>query len=168
MTPRRLEFIIFVLLLTAGHARAQKWFTADVARELGHATCGKCPPPHYKEKVFSIGASKVSTIATAAFDTIATYAQGRVVDIRTHQPIKGAIVRVRYTCGEGCKVKEAATNKAGFFRLGWVGCHGPKGSRSNRPLLVQATGFRPISTEAVGFGALAYLHIQLVALPKRR
>jgi hypothetical protein len=75
------------------------------------------------------------------FDTIATHAQGRIVDITTGKPIKGATIQTSYTCWEGCDVKTSATNEVGFFRLGWVGCHGLKGPSANRPLLVQAAGY---------------------------
>ncbi|WP_198074822.1 hypothetical protein [Hymenobacter negativus] len=101
------------------------------------------------------------------FDTIATYAQGRIVDINTGKPIKAAVIQTRYSCWEDCEVKSAAANEAGFFRLGWVGCHGPNGSRSNRPLLIRAVGYQTISTEVIEIGGGSYLHIELLALPKQ-
>lgn len=104
----------------------------------------------------------------SVFDTTAAYAQGRIVDTTTGKSIKDATVQISYTCWEGCDVKLASTNEAGFFRLGWVGCHGLKGPRANRPLMIQAAGYQSISTEAISFGGGTYLHIELTALLKRR
>lgn len=88
------------------------------------------------------------------------------MDAATGKPIKGAFIQTSYRCWDGCDVKMAATNEAGFFRLGWVGCHGPKGTRNNRPLLIKAAGYQSIRTEAVAFGGDAYLHVELAARQK--
>ena len=160
--------IIALLLFAASPGRAQLWLTPEVAREVGREPCEKCKLGRGDEKPVRVGAGRITPITMFVFDTIAAYAQGRVVDIVTGKPINGAFIQTFYTCWKDCGVKALATNEAGFFRLGWVGCHGLKGGRSNRPLLVQAAGYQPISTEAVSFGGGAYLHIELAALPKRR
>ncbi|MCI1188939.1 hypothetical protein MON38_16065 [Hymenobacter sp. DH14] len=163
-------YVILVLLSLANQAQAQKWFTPDVAREVGVVPCGKanCILGRGDEKPVRIGEGQITAVTMFYFDTIATYAQGRIVNIVTGKPIKGALIQTSYTCWEGCDVKMSATNEAGFFRLGWVGCHGLKGPRANRLLLIHAVGYQPINTEAISFGGGAYLHIELAALPKRR
>ena len=169
MNLRRLGYLIIALLLfRAGPTKAQVWLTPEVAREVGHEPCDKCKLGRGDEKTIKVGAGRITPVTMSYFDTIATYAQGRVVDIVTGKPIKGAFIQTSYTCWQGCDVKAAATDAAGFFRLGWVGCHGLKGARANRPLLIKALGYQPINTEAVSFGGGAYLHIELIALPKRR
>lgn len=168
MTIRWPGFVILsFLLLTTGHARAQKWFTPDVAREVGQEPCDNCKLGLGDAKLVKVGPSQITAVTMFFFDTIATYAQGRIVDVRTGQPIKDAFIQTSYTCWKGCDVKAAATNEAGFFRLGWVGCHGPKDAKSNRPLMIKASGYQTISTEGIDFGGGAYLHIELAALPKR-
>ncbi|WP_305032074.1 carboxypeptidase-like regulatory domain-containing protein [Hymenobacter convexus] len=163
-------YAILALLLAAGHVQAQKWYTLDVAREVGIVPCGKadCILGRGDEKPIKIGAGQITAVTMFYFDTTATHVQGRIVDIATGKPIKGATIQTSYTCWEGCDVKTAAANEAGFFRLGWVGCHGLKSSTANRPLLIKAAGYQPITTEAVRFGGGAYLHIELAALPKGR
>lgn len=170
MKVPRTKCVVVVLLLYAGQARAQKWFTSDVAKEVGQKPCGNanCVLGRGDERPIKIGPSQMTAVTMFVFDTIATYAQGRIVDITTGKPIAGASIQTSYTCWEGCDVKKSATNEAGFFRLGWVGCHGPKGPRANRPLVIQVAGYQPISTEAISFGGGVYLHIELTALPKRR
>ena len=169
MTPRCSGYIIIaVLLFAASHIKAQQWFTPDVAREVGREPCDNCKLGGGDEKPVKVGPSQITAVTMFVFDTIATYAQGRVVDLGTGKPIKGALIQTSYTCWKGCNVKVAATNEAGFFCLGWVGCHGVKDARSNRPLLVRVAGYQTISTEVIEFGGGAYLHIELAALPKQR
>ena len=134
----------------------------------GNEPCDNCTLGRGDEQPVRLGASRITPITMFYFDTIATYAQGRIVDIATGQPIQGATIQTSYTCWEGCDVKTAVANEAGFFRLRWVGCHGLKSPIANLPLLIQAAGYQPINTEAVSFGGGAYLHIELAALPKRR
>lgn len=146
------HIIVAFLLLTASHTRAQVWLTPEVAREVGREPCDKCYLGRGNEKPVKVGAGQITPVTMFVFDTIATYAQGRVVDIRTGKPIRGVVIQTSYTCWQGCDVKAAATDEAGFFRLGWVGCHGLKGPRANRPLLVKAAGYQSIRTDAVSFG----------------
>lgn len=108
--------------------------------------------------------------AVARFDTIAAYAQGRVVDGRSYRPIRGARVEVTSSCPGhpgSCTVSTAVTDSAGFFRLGWVGCGGPERG-SNRPLRVWAAGYPALTTQQVSVGGLTYLHIELRARPRRQ
>ncbi len=164
MMHRYLAHTIFVLLLfAAGQAQAQKWYTADVARELGMEPCEDCGIGRIREEINSVqvGSGRITPVTIAYFDTIACYAQGRVVDTTTGQPIKNAIIEVQFSCLEECDYKAAATNEFGFFRLGWIGCHGPKGNRANYPLLIRAIGYQTIDTEAVELGGSAYLHVEL-------
>ena len=158
-------YTILVLLSWAGHARAQKWVTTEVAEEVGQAPCKKCVLGNVGGEIIpvQVGKGRISPVTLTYFDTIATYAQGRIVDVITGKPIKGAVIQVQYTCMTDCSVKTAAANEAGFFRLGWVGCNS---SHSNRSLLTTAVGYQSINTTAVRFGAAAYLHIELAALPK--
>ena len=159
--------IFILLLLAAGNTQAQKWYTAEVAREVGMEPCDNCGISHGGETIKSVqvGNGRITPVTMFYFDTIATYAQGRVVDIVSGEPIKGVLIHTQYTCWEDCGLKTAITNEAGFFRLGWVGCNGPG---SNRPLLIHAASYQTIKTTAVKFGAGAYLHIELAALPSRR
>ncbi len=157
--------IFFLLLLAAGNTQAQKWYTAEVAREVGMEPCDKCVLGRGDEKPVRVGSGRITPVTMFVFDTIATYAQGRVVDITTGKPIKGALIQTQYTCREDCGLKTSITNAAGFFRLGWVGCNGPG---ANRPLSIHAASYQTINTTAAEFGAGAYLHIELAALPKRR
>ena len=163
MKLRCLIYSTLGLLLANSQARAQKWFTSEVAKEIGRVPCSNCKLGRGDEKPVLLGPGRVTAVKMAAFDTIATYVQGRIVDAATGKPIKGAFIQTSYKCWNGCDVKAAATNAAGFFRLGWVGCHGPKGTRTNRPLLIQAVGYQSIRTEAVAFSGDAYLHVELAA-----
>ena len=167
MKLRCLGYIILMLLSLAGHAYAQKWVTTEVAEEVGQSPCKKCVLGNVGRDIIpvQIGKGRISPVTLTYFDTIATYAQGRIVDITTGRPIKGAVIQAQYTCMSDCGVKTAAANEAGFFRLGWVGCNS---SHSNRPLFITAAGYQSIKTTEVKFGAAAYLHIELAKLPKRR
>jgi hypothetical protein len=169
MAPRYKGRILLALVMfAASHARAQQWYTAEVAKEVKREWCEKCTLGRGDDKPVKTGAGRITPVTMFYFDTIATYSQGRVVDAITGKPIAGAFIQTRYSCWEDCTVKAGATNKAGFFRLGWVGCHGLKGGRSNRPLLIRAAGYQTISTEAVSFGGGAYLHIELAPVRTRR
>ena len=160
-------YIIIALLLLAGHAHAQKWVTSEVAEEVGQLPCKKCVLGNVGRDIIpvQIGKGRISPVTLTYFDTIATYAQGRIVDVASGKPIKGAVIQTQYTCMSDCGVKTAAANEAGFFRLGWVGCNS---SHSNRQLFITAPGYQSIKTTAAKFGGGAYLHIELAALPKRR
>ncbi len=171
MALRRSDRIILLLLLFGigiGNAQAQKWFTPEVASEVGREPCDNCMLGRRESKLVKVGNGRITPVTMFYFDTIASYAQGIVVDMTTGKPIRGAIIQTRYSCWKDCDQKTAATNEAGFFRLGWIGCHGPKSGRSNRSLLIQTAGYPTINTEAVDFGGGAYLHIELVALRMRR
>ena len=163
---------LFLFLLLFGGVRAQaqhqRWYTREVSRELGRAPCDNCVLGRGDEKSVELGASRITAVTMFYFDTVATYARGRVVDKLTGKPIGGAVIQVSYTCWESGEVKSVTTDQAGFFCLGWVGCHGLKGGRSNRPLQIRAAGYPPISTEAVNFGGGTYLHIELADSEKRR
>ena len=155
----------FLFGATSVHAQKPKWLTPEILHQMGIEMCNPCFPAEAMQPI-TVGKGRITAVTTAYFDTTATYAQGRVVDLATGKPIAGAIIQTRYTCWEGCDVKTAATNKAGFFQLGWVGCRGISGPRSNRPLIIKAPGHQTVSTEAIGFGGKAYLHIELATLPK--
>ncbi len=164
-----LKQLCFLLpfLAWAATSRAQvNWYTAEVRAELGHEVASNTPaiPPPYPAAEYKRKNCRIASTTVAFFDTIATYAQGRVVDAVSHQPIKAALIQVSSSCfGDEsiCETKVAITDSRGFFRLGWVGCSGPSGGRSNRPLKISAAGYPTISTTRVSFGGLAYLHIEL-------
>ncbi|MBJ6108253.1 hypothetical protein JAO73_04475 [Hymenobacter sp. BT523] len=164
--PQTKAAFLGLFLLGAVNARAQKWVTQEVVREMGYEMCTRCSIEGDGAKVYALGNGRITPVTLAYFDTVATYAQGRVVDVATGKPIRGAVVQARYTCREDCGLKTAITNDRGFFRLGWVGCSGPEGGRSNRPLLIRAANYQTVNTAAVAFGAAAYLHIELAQ--KRR
>jgi len=157
-----------LLLFGASNAYGQKWYTPEVAREIGRVPCIGCGIGGENTKLVKAGNGQITPVTMFYFDTIASYAQGRIVDITTGKPIKGAFIQVQYACWEGCDQKTAATNEAGFFRLGRIGCHGPKGGRANYPLLIQATGYQTLSTEAAEFGGGTYLHIEMAATTAKR
>ncbi|GAB3579860.1 carboxypeptidase-like regulatory domain-containing protein [Hymenobacter daeguensis] len=161
--------VAWLLLLASnrGQAQHQQWYTSEVAVETGHAPCDNCMLGMGNDTLVETGSGQITAVTMFVFDTIATYAQGRIVDIATGKPIAGAVIQAQHACHNGCDVKMAATNQAGFFRLGWVGCHGPKDWRSNRPLLILAPGYKSIRTEAVKFGGGAYLHVELAKVDKK-
>jgi hypothetical protein len=144
------------------------WYTPEVRKELGQESVPGTPAeaPPFRTEEYKLKNCRIVTGTVAVFDTIATYAQGRVVDAVSHEPIKAALIQVSYSCFGNetlCELKVASTNSEGFFRLGWVGCSGPHGGRSNRPLQIKAAGYPLIITQQVSFGGVAYLHIELAA-----
>ena len=119
MTRRYTAHIIFLLLLLAAiQTQAQKWYTAEVALELGREPCEGCGIGRVREDINSVQVrnGRITPVTMFYFDTIATYAQGRVVDIATGKPIKNAFIQVRYSCWDDCSVKAAASNETGFFQ----------------------------------------------------
>ena len=164
---------LWLLLLLAGGvslpAQAQQsWFDTDVARQIGIETCAGCPAANYRSKAYKLGNCRISAFTLAYFDTTATYLQGRVVDLASGKPLAGAVVQVKFStsCADGCALKTGATDAKGFFRLGWVGCSGPGGGLSKRPLSVRLSGYHPVNTQEVEFGGSAYLHVELAARRK--
>lgn len=144
------------------------WYTPEVRRELGQEVAPNTPaiPPPFKTTEYRLKNCRIVAGTVAVFDTIATYAQGRLVDAASHKPIIGASIQVTHSCFRQdniCQIKTAATDSRGFFRLGWVGCGGPLGGRTNRPLQIKAAGYHLIKTQQVSFGGAAYLHIELTA-----
>ncbi len=144
------------------------WYTPEVRRELGQEVAPGTPAalPPFQTEEYKAKNCRIVSGTVAVFDTVATYAQGRVVDAISHKPIKAALIQVNYGCVGNetlCELKVASTNDEGFFRLGWVGCSGPHGGRSNRPLQIKAVGYPFIATQQVSFGGAAYLHIELAA-----
>lgn len=134
--------------------------------------CDSCIPD-FDRKIYKLESCQVSAFRTAYFDTIATYAQGRVVDIITHRPLAGVKVQVKYShaFNNETQVTTVTSNEKGFFRLGWVGSSGPNGPQSNRWLAAMADGYEPVNTQKVEFGGDAYIHIELAEqkkLPKKR
>jgi len=126
--------------------------------------------PPFQTTEYKLKNCRVVAGTVAYFDTIATYAQGRLVDAASHEPIIGALIDVTHSCfGQNnlCQIKTAITDSCGFFRLGWVGCGGPLGGRTKRPLQIKAAGYSLIKTQKVSFGGLAYLHIELAAAKQR-
>ena len=171
MHSLRLKPIIFWLLLGGmGKAHAQQWFTPEVAKEVGQESCGDCSigGRHHSIKV---GKGRLTAVTLFYFDTVANQAQGRIVDATSGKPIKGAVIQVEYSCWGSCDSKAAFANEAGFFRLGWIGCHGPihdpKSGRTDYPLLIQAAGYQTMATQEADFGGGAYLHIELIPVGKR-
>jgi hypothetical protein len=159
--------VLFLSQVATSQAQAN-WYTPEVRKELGQeisANTSAIPPP-FPTAEYKLKNCRVVAATVASFDTIATYAQGRLVDATSHKPIKAALIQASYTCfGEEsrCETRTAITDSRGFFRLGWVGCSGPSGGRSNRPLKITAVGYPAISTAQVNFGGAAYLHIELAA-----
>ena len=165
-------YLTGLLLLLAGFYTATwaqvNWYTPEVRRELGQEVAPGTPagPPPFQTEEYELKNCRIISGTVAFFDTIATYAQGRVIDATTHKPIKAALIQVSYSCfgqDNSCELKTASTNSQGFFRLGWVGCGGPAGGRANRLLQIKAVGYPLISTQQVNFGGGAYLHIELAA-----
>lgn len=144
------------------------WYTSEVRRELGQEAAPGTPAetPPFRTEEYNLKNCRIVSGTVAVFDTIATYAQGRVVDASSHKPIRAALIQVNYSCfGKEtlCGLKTASTDSEGFFRLGWVGCSGPRGGRSKRPLQIKAVGYPLITTQQVSLGGAAYLHIELAA-----
>jgi hypothetical protein len=160
-------YFLLLFLIHAATSQAQaNWYTAEVRKELGQEIVANTPalPPPFPTIEYKLKNCRVVAGTVAVFDTIATYAKGRSVDATTNKPIKAALIQAEYSCfGEEshCETKTAITDSRGFFRLGWVGCGGPSGGRSNRPLKIIAVGYPAISTTHVSFGGAAYLHIEL-------
>ena len=147
----------------------QGWFTPAVAATMGIETCAICPAPEFETTLSQVGSSTFYVKRLAVFDTIASFARGRIVDKRTHQSIKGARVLIQFCSVSGTKVesKETLTDENGLFVIGWVGSRGTKGIQSNRLVAIQALGYENISSTAVAFGASAYLHVELASVRKR-
>jgi hypothetical protein len=168
---KTLYLISLTLLLVGCYNRSwaqAKWYTPEVRRELGEevapSTLAEAPP--FRTEEYKLKNCRIVSGTVEVFDTIATYAQGRVVDAISHKPIKAALIQVSYSCFGNetlCESKTVSTNSEGFFRLGWVGCSGPHSGRSNRPLQIKAIGYPLIITQQVSFGGKAYLHIELAA-----
>lgn len=141
-------------------------FTPEVAQQLGiEFSPGRVPD--YPAKRYSLAQGKITAFRTAMFDTIATYAQGRVVDKRTRKPIAAVIIQMTFSCasnGGGSETKTVATNQAGFFRIGWVGCSGPEGRGSSQITCIRAAGYPLLKTRCPEFSGAAYLHIELARL----
>lgn len=165
-------YLVSLLWLLAGFSTTSQaqvnWYTPEVRRELGQEVSPNTPaiPPPFRTTEYKLKNCRVVTGTVSYFDTIATYAQGRLVDAIDFKPISGALIEVSHSCfgrDNFCQVKTAITDSCGFFRLGWVGCGGPMGGRANRPLQIKAAGYSLIKTQKVSFGGLAYLHIELVA-----
>jgi hypothetical protein len=152
---RTLSLVSLALLLTGCYTRSwvqANWYTPEVRRELGQEVASSTPAeaPPFQTEEYKIKNCRIVSGTVAVFDTIATYAQGRVVDAISHKPIKAALIQVSYSCfGKEtlCELKTASTNSEGFFRLVWVGCNGPHGGRSNRPLQIKAAGYPLIITQ---------------------
>ena len=144
------------------------WYTPEVRRELGQEVAPNTSaiPPPFPTTEYKLKNCRIVAGTVALFDTIATYAQGRLVDAVSHNPITGASIQVTHSCfGQDnlCQLKTATTDSRGFFRLGWVGCGGPLGGQTNRPLQIKAAGYSLIKTQQVSFGGAAFLHIELAA-----
>ncbi|MFD1874388.1 hypothetical protein [Hymenobacter bucti] len=162
-------YLISLVLLTGCYSKSlaqANWYTSEVRKELGQKVVPGTPAeaPPFRTEEYKLKNCRIVSGAVAIFDTVATYAQGRVVDAISHKPVKGALIQVSYSCFGSeilCNLRTASTNSAGFFRLGWVGCGGPHGGRSNRPLQIKAVGYPLVSTQQVSFGGAAYLHIEL-------
>ena len=164
-SKRLLRFVCALFLcLWAVASRAQApvgWFTPEVAREIGIETCcGHVPSYTFENQRF--GRGRISATTLAHFDTIATFAQGRVVDFETHQSVEGATVQAIYRAAFSTVIetKTVVTDANGIFRLGWVGYSGPKGPKHPRLIMVKAGRYETVEA-AVPFGGSAYLHIGL-------
>ena len=172
---KQLYLVSLLWLLTGFSTTSQaqvNWYTPEVRRELGQEVSPNMPaiPPPFRTTEYKLKNYRVVTGTVSYFDTIATYAQGRLVDAASFKPIPGALIQVIHSCfgrDNLCQVKTAVTDSSGFFRLGWVGCGGPLGGRANRPLQITAAGYSLIKTQKVSFGGLAYLHIELAAAKRR-
>lgn len=163
-------YLTCLLLILAGYYSTSKaqtnWYTQEVSRELGYEVKRGTPaiPFPFQTWEYKLKNCRIVSGTVAVFDTVTTYAQGWVVNATTYKPVKAALVQVTYSCfgyENLCEVKTAIIDSEGFFRLGWVGCGGPSGGRTNRPLSVKAVGYQPIVTQQVDFGGAAYLHIEL-------
>jgi hypothetical protein len=168
------QFYLLLLILVGRSVTSQaqaNWYTPEVHKLLGYETVSDTPAtPPFQTTEYKLKNCRIVSGTVAVFDTIATYAQGRIVDAITHKPIKAALIQASYSCfGQEslCGIKTAITDSAGFFRLGWVGCAGPNSGHSNRPLKINAVGYPTISTTQVSFGGVAYLHIELAAVARK-
>lgn len=165
--------LLFLAVASPIACRAQtNWYTPEVAWQLQQELPANTPasPSPFRTTEFALSACRIRAAQIACFDTIASYAQGRVVNGQTYRPIRGATVEVTSSCyrfPNSCAIRTAVTDSAGFFRLGWVGCGGPE-PRQNRPLRIRAVGYPEVNTQQVGFGGQAYLHIELRTMPRGR
>lgn len=171
MCPPFLGFTIFLLLFGGvNEARAQQWFTPEVAKEVGQEPCDGCSIGR-RQYTIKAGRGRITAATMFYFDTVANQAQGRIVDATSGKPIKGAVIQLEYSCRESCDSKVASANEAGFFRLGWIGCNGPvddsKIGRKNYPLLVQADGYQTMTTQNADFSSSTYLHIELIPVGQK-
>lgn len=167
----KLLLLLISAIISAHTSCAQtNWYTPEVAGQLGigAAADALARPSPFPTQQFKLPNCRIAAAQVALFDTVATYAQGRVVDGRSYRPIAGVTVEVVSRCFDWpVTTQTAVTDSAGFFRLGWVGCGGPV-PRSNQLLRIQVAGYPLVATQAVSFGGLAYLHIELLARPRRR
>ena len=172
---KQLYLVSLLGLLTGFSTTSQaqaNWYTSEVHKELGYEVIPNTPatPPPFRTTEYKLKDCRIVAGTVAVFDTVATYAQGRLVDAVSYKPITGALIQVTHSCFRQdnlCQVKTAITDGRGFFRLGWVGCGGALGGRANRPLQITAAGYSLIKTQKVSFGGLAYLHIELAAAKRR-
>jgi hypothetical protein len=113
-------------------------------------------------KIYELSGGRVTSTTTAVFDTIATYVEGKVVDLKTQQPIEGATIKMNYQDAfkTQARAATAASDKEGVFKLGWVG------TGKNRLLTIRAAKYKMLTTEKVEAGGLTELRIELLAIKK--